>query len=498
MAQIVMPTYKPSPTAIKFHTSDEFVRGVIAGVGTGKSVMMIQELLRRGFSQAPGPDGVRRTRMGLVRSTYPNLRLTTIKTFSEWVPPLLAPVKQTAPMTSRFTGGLPDGTRFDMEFVFIALENVQDVQKLKSMEFTMIFINEAREVAFEVFDTCKERVGRFPPYDERTNSGGCTYSGVIFDSNPPGEDHWIAKLDRNPTESSKIFHQPAPFIEKVNEKGEIEYIDNPDAENLEYLNQKPPPEGVVYTREQRRAFGYAYYRRQLDGKPKHYIDTEIMGKYGSNFDGRPVYQEYWADDMVCSYPLEAKYGYPVILGIDTTGLNPAVAFGQLEMGVLQIKHELLALDMPFVPFVRDVLKPFLAQHYPGCQVVAYTDPANPRDSNRGETPVQVLRQYGIQAQNAPTNKFKARLDSVISFLQRRGGLLIDKRCEKIIDGFRGGYHYRPLKISGVGQTFSSEPVKNEFSHLHDAVQYLCNGIRHGSDNQQNQHTYRRSASKRVY
>lgn len=498
MAQIVMPTYKPSPTAIKFHTSNEFVRGVIAGVGTGKSVMMIQELLRRGFNQDPGADGVRRTRMGLVRSTYPNLRLTTIKTFSEWVPPLLAPVKQTAPMTSRFTGGLPDGTRFDMEFVFIALENVQDVQKLKSMEFTMIFINEAREVAFEVFDTCKERVGRFPPYDERTNTGGCTFSGVIFDSNPPGEDHWIAKLDRNPTESSKIFHQPAPFIEKVNAKGEIEYIDNPDAENLEYLNQKPPPEGVVYTREQRRAFGYAYYRRQLDGKPKHYIDTEIMGKYGSNFDGRPVYQEYWAEDMVCGYPLEAKYGYPVILGIDTTGLNPAVAFGQLEMGVLQIKHELLALDMPFVPFVRDVLKPFLAQHYPGCQVVAYTDPANPRDSNRGETPVQVLRQYGIQAQNAPTNKFKARLDSVISFLQRRGGLLIDKRCEKIINGFRGGYHYRPLKISGVGQTFSSEPVKNEFSHLADAVQYLCNGIRHGSDNQQNQHTYRRSTSKRVY
>lgn len=498
MAQIVMPTYNPSRTAVEFHNSDHFVRGVIAGVGTGKSVMMIQELLRRGFNQDPGADGVRRTRMGLVRATYPSLRTTTVKTFSQWVPPLLSPVRQTAPMTARFTGALPDGTHFDMEFIFIALENAQDVQKLKSMEFTMIFINEAREVAFEVYDTCKERVGRFPTLDPLTGLGGCTYSGVIFDSNPPGEDHWIAKLDRNPTESSKIFHQPAPFIEKVNAKGEIEYHDNPLAENLEYLNQKPMQNGVPWTMEQRRAFGYEYYRRMLDGKPKHYIDTEIMGKYGSNFDGRPVYQEYWADDLVCSYPLEAKYGYPVILGIDTTGLNPAVAFGQLEMGVLQIKHELLALDMPFVPFVRDVLKPFLAQHYPGCQVVAYTDPANPRDSNRGETPVQVLRQYGIQAQNAPTNKFKARLDSVISFLQRRGGLLIDKRCEKIIDGFRGGYHYRPLKISGVGQTFSSEPVKNEFSHLHDAVQYLCNGIRHGSDNQQNQHTYRRSASKRVY
>ena len=493
-----MPMYNPSATAVQFHTDDSFVRGVVAGVGTGKSVMMIQELLRRGFQQDPSSDGVRRTRMGLVRATYPNLRTTTVKTFSHWVPPLLAPVRQTAPMTSVFAGGLPDGTRFEMEFVFIALENAQDVQKLKSFEFTMIFINEAREVAFEVYDVCKERVGRFPPLDPLTNQGGCTFSGVIFDSNPPDEDHWIAKLDRNPTEGSRVFHQPAPFIEKANEKGEIEYLDNPLAENLEYLNQKPMVNGVPWTLEQRRAFGYEYYRRMLDGKPKHYIDTEIMGKYGSNFDGQPVYQNYWKEDIVSKYPLTPMLGLPVMLGIDTTGLNPAVTFGQIEMGVLHIKNELLALDMPFIPFVRDVLRPFLSQHYPGCQVVAYTDPANPRDSNRGETPVQVLRQYGIMAQNAPTNKFKARLDSVISFLQRRDGLLIDKGCEKIINGFRGGYHYRPLKISGIGQTFSSEPVKNEYSHIHDSLQYLCNGIRHGSDNQQNHNAYRRPVSKRVY
>ncbi len=498
MSQIVMPQYNPSPTAMEFHKDNSFVRGVVAGVGTGKSVMMIQELMLRGFAQDPGPDGVRRTRFGLVRATYPSLRTTTVKTFSQWIPPLLSPVRQTAPMTARFGGGLPDGTSFDMEFIFIALENAQDVQKLKSMEFTMIFINEAREVAFEVYDTCKERVGRYPGLDPMTGLGGCTFSGVIFDSNPPAEDHWIAQLDFNPTDSSRVFHQPAPFIEKVNDKGEIEYIDNPIAENLEYLNQKPMKDGVPWTLEQRRAFGYDYYRRMLDGKPKHYIDTEIMGKYGSNFDGQPVYQNYWKEDIVSKYSLEPTIGLPVLLGIDTTGLNPAVAFGQIDMGVLLIKHELLALDMPFIPFVRDVLRPFLAQHYPGCQVIAYTDPANPRDSNRGETPVQVLRQHGIQAQNAPTNKFKARLDSVISFLQRRDGLLIDKRCEKIISGFRGGYHYRPLKISGIGQTFSSEPVKNEYSHIHDAVQYLANGIRHGSDNQQNHTAYRRPVSKRVY
>lgn len=498
MARITMPMYNPSPTAILFHNDETFVRGVVAGVGTGKSVMMIQELLRIGFIQAPGPDGVRRSRMGIVRATYPSLRTTTVKTYEYWVPPLLAPVRQTAPMTSKFAGGLPDGTRFEMEFIFLAVEDAQDTQKLKSLEFTAIFINEAREVAREVYETCKERVGRYPPIDPATGKGGCTFSGVIFDSNPPAEDHWIALLDFNPPEGVKIYHQPAPFIERLEDDGSITYLDNPAAENLEYLNQKPSPPDRQWTLEERRQFGYAYYRRQLAGKPKAEIDTEIMGKYGSNFSGRPVYQGYWTEACVSKYSLNPHYSYPVMLGIDTTGLNPAVCVAQVEMGVLQVKHEILALDMPFKPFVRDVLMPFLAQHYPGCQAVAFCDPANPRDSNYGETPLQVLKEAGINAQNAPTNKFKPRIESVISFLQRRDGLLIDKRCEKIISGFRGGYHYRPLKISGVGnQTYTSEPVKNEYSHLADAFQYLCSGLRQGTNNG-NAHKYKRAVSKRVY
>lgn len=497
MSQIIMPQYNPSPTGKRFHWDNSFVRGVVSGVGTGKSVMMIQDLVSRGYNQAPGPDGVRRSRFGIVRATYPSLRTTTVRTYEYWIPPTLAPVKQTAPMTSFFSGGLPDGTRFEMEFVFLAVENAQDTQKLKSIEFTMIFINEAREVSVEVFETCKERVGRYPPIDPVTGLGGSTFSGVIFDSNPPSEDHWIAKLDFNPPEGCKIFHQPAPFLEEYDEKGELIYVDNPLAENLEYLNQKPRPENREWTLTERRAFGYEYYRRQLAGKPKYLIDTEIMGKYGSNFDGRPVYQEHWTESCVSNYSLEPHLQYPVLMGIDTTGLNPAVVIGQVELGVLLVKHEILAIDLPFVPFVNDVLLPFLAQYYPGGQYIAYTDPANPRDSNRGETPLEVLRKHGILAHNAPTNKFKPRLDNVIHFLQRRDGLLIDKRCEKVIGGFRGGYHYRPLRISGLGSAFSSEPVKNDFSHIADAMQYLCSGIRQGSNNQQTV-VVKRSGSKRVY
>ncbi len=74
-----------------------------------------------------------------------------------------------------------DGTQFD-EFIFIALENASDVQKLKSMEFTMIFINEAREVALR-FDTCKER-GRFT-LDPLTGLSAVVHMRD-FDSKPTG------------------------------------------------------------------------------------------------------------------------------------------------------------------------------------------------------------------------------------------------------------------------------------------------------------------------
>lgn len=487
--------YVPSPTALKFHTDKSFIRGVIAQPGSGKSVMMIQELLWIGYNQAPDQFGVRNSRFAIIRATYPALRTTTIKTYSQWVPPLIAPVKQTAPMTSFFKIKLPDGTSTNMEFIFIAVEDEQDTEKLKSLELTAAFINEASEVDRSVLDIVQQRVGRYPSPLE----GGCSYSCVVFDSNPPSSKHWIAQLDENQPEGTKIFHQPPPFIEVMNSKGEVvEYKDNPEAENVEYLNQQPNPPDRKWTLEERKAFGYTYYRRQMAGKDKHWIDVNIMGRYGNTFDGLPVYGGKWSEDCVSKYSLEPYYGHPVIVGIDTTGLNPAAVFGQVRMGVLWVTHELLALDTPFETFVRDVFKPFIAQTFPESSVVCYTDPANPRDNNRGETPVQVLKRYGIMAQNASSNKFKVRRDTVISFLEKRDGLLIDKRCTFTVGGFRGGYAFRPLRVSGTsGQTHAEEPLKNEYSHIHDAFQYLCLGVRQGTAQPTNTHT-RRAKSKRVY
>ncbi len=74
-------------------------------------------------------------------------------------------------MTAFFRGGLPTVLSI-AEFIFIALENASDVQKLKSMEFTRwLFINEAREVGLLRFKIRVKSVGRFT-LDPLTGLGG--------------------------------------------------------------------------------------------------------------------------------------------------------------------------------------------------------------------------------------------------------------------------------------------------------------------------------------
>ena len=50
------------------------------------------------------------------------------------------------------------------------------------------------------------------------------------------------------------------------------------------------------------------------------------------------------------------------------------------------------------------------------------------------------------------------------------GILIDPKCNNLIRGFAGGYHYRRLQVSG--ERYDEKPNKNRFSHVHDALQYL--------------------------
>ena len=86
----------------------------------------------------------------------------------------------------------------------------------------------------------------------------------------------------------------------------------------------------------------------------------------------------------------------------------------------------------------------------------------------------VLASKGIFCREAPTNDLIPRLEAVKKRLnwgkKGRPGMLIDPRCDRLIDGFSGGYKF---KERGTTQTYSEVPEKNKYSHIHDALQYVA-------------------------
>jgi hypothetical protein len=80
-----------------------------------------------------------------------------------------------------------------------------------------------------------------------------------------------------------------------------------------------------------------------------------------------------------------------------------------------------------------------------------------------------MAQAGVPVAPSEQN-LQARIESVDQMLGRIEGILIDPGCTRLINGFLGGYCYPPNR-SLMGE-FLPNILKNKYSHVHDALQYL--------------------------
>jgi hypothetical protein len=200
-----------------------FVSLIEGPVGSGKTVGSIMKGLSISMSQKPY-NGVRYSRGMILRATYPELKSTVIKSFQEWFPETVAPMKWDSPITAKLDFYLPDKTRVKCEILFLALDRPEDVGKLKSLELTWAAGSELSESPKAVFDMMTQRVGRYPPQ----RWGGPSFYGVFGDTNFPDDDHWIYRVfEEDKPEGFKLFKQPGGVIER----GGV-YLPNPQAENI--------------------------------------------------------------------------------------------------------------------------------------------------------------------------------------------------------------------------------------------------------------------------
>lgn len=469
--------YVPAgPVAEAFHRSDAFVRGLMGPVGSSKSSACCMEIFTRGVEQKAF-QGVRRTRWAVIRATYPELKSTTIRTWQQWFPDQVAPMKWDAPISSMVRIPLADGTKAEIEVLFFPVESPAEIEKLSSLEITGAWVNEARELPIDVLNKLTERVGRFPPVKE----GGPTWRGVIMDTNPPDDDGWWYALAEGANEEVKeqmaeiegrlrqmgylrsdqklyeFFKQPGGLIE-VNGKLEP----NPAAENIPNLDG-----------------GYAYYYRQAAGKRKNWIKAQVCGQYATVSTGKPVYEEY--NDEIHCREINPIPGLPIIVGHDY-GRTPAAVFCQItKRGQFRILDEVVAQGMGVRVFARDLLKPHIAQHYRDFQIIVVGDPAglDGRDTEES-TCFSILAEEGFSAVPALTNDLTARIEALADPMNKmidgQPGFLISPKAVMTRKGLNGGYCHDRVQVSG--DRYKDVPSKNKYSHPVEAGQYAALHCKH--------------------
>lgn len=191
--------------------SGAFVRVLMGPVGSGKTTAIIMEVLRRAIEQAPGPDGMRRTRWAVVRTTLSQLKMTILLDMLSWFRQIAEYKVSEQLLTLRFNDVVA-------EVYFIPLEDEEDQKRLLSMQLTGAVINECTELSVDLVSAIAGRCGRYP---SKAN-GGPSWFGIVADCNAPVEgSDWWKMFEQERPHDWMLFKQPSGL--------------SPYAENLENL-----------------------------------------------------------------------------------------------------------------------------------------------------------------------------------------------------------------------------------------------------------------------
>lgn len=467
--------YIPSNTGSQFSADQSFVELVMGPYGSGKTTMAIQKIVRMACQMPTWKNGRRASRWIIIRNTSPELYSTTLQSWLSWFGELGDIYKRQKPLLT-YQHTFNDGKGIvELELIFIALDREDDIRKLKSLEATGAYINELSEVPQAVLSHLKGRLnGRYP---SRAFCNDYYWSGILCDTNPPDEDHWIYRdFELNKVEGYRIFKQPPGLIKNEDKL----WKDNIHADNaINLAKPHPHQKGVLI---------YDYYEKLASGQSEEFIKVYCLGQYGLVGLGKKVYPEY-NDDIHSVDTLDAIQGEPIHLGWDG-GLTPACIVVQMSpRGQLMLLKEYLVDDMGIRTFTENIVIPSIQKDFPYNPIIAVNGKsclglsrADPSGVKRDEITAEFsmigeLNSLGIPTEGALTNDIETRISSVRFFLNRmvdgKPCLLISRKgCPVLRRGFIRDYVYKRVAVAGE-ERYRDKPDKNMVSHPHDALQYIA-------------------------
>jgi len=201
-----------------------------------------------------------------------------------------------------------------------------------------------------------------------------------------------------------------------------------------------------------------------------------MERSWETYAGRPIYEDAYNKQLHrLAAPMPASPDYPIFRGWDFGG-NQSCAIAQLQGSRLIILDELPNGGLNTRKFAPEVISYCNQQFGPEFHYIDIVDPSAFWEGKtaEGKACTDVMRELGIQPVPASTNDPQKRIDSVMrrlmSLVDGKPSLQLNPHCEMLLKGFEGGYHY-PEKPTQSRR--ADRPVKNLYSHIHDALQYIC-------------------------
>lgn len=475
--------YTPPPTLSAFiqdyMPGELFYDWVIGPVGSGKTTAIFFKLVYMAGLQAPGPDGIRRSRAVVVRNTLPQLRDTTLSSWNYWFKPGQAGEWKATDW--KFILRFGD---VECEVLFRPLDTAQDVARVLSLEVTFAIIDEFVEIPKQIIEALSARCGRYPS----AVMGGATNWGMWGSSNPSTEDNWWFDYLHDP----KVNIQPGQLrlpkmsaADKAAVQAAGQALNNVDADdmNSRYFLQ---PGGLVDGQPnplaeniQNLPGGMGYYVSAKKGKSEAWIKQFLEAQWGYSVSGKPIVPTFKQAIHVSTSRLQFNPHLPLVGGFDPGIGGAAMILGQEDLdGRLLCLGEIVTSGLGASRFVTEKLNPYLRRHFPMLDPMAFLIAPDPAAANRGQSDekavVDILKKHYPVAVET-NNRLPLRLDAIENFTTRlidgKPALVVDAQmCPLLIRALKGGWRYKLDKNELVS---GKEPEKNAHSHVGDAFGYLA-------------------------
>lgn len=449
---MVERAYNCHSSIVPWHNSPLQVKALCGPMGSGKSTAACMELY---FAMRESPVPLE---ILVLRESYRQLHDSTKKTWLYWFPDQEnggPSIWEAQNQTLHVTVPNVDGIKLTHHIAFRHARRPEEASNLLSTEYAIIWFEEP----VPAYQMEEGIVGAGLPYEfftlamGRLRQAGAHRYHLLLTFNPPHRYHWTYKEFWRPE-----LRSAEAKAAKLADLGYC-FVKQPAFENIKHLRA-------------------GYYDDLLKRFDPELARRFIMGEVVTLYPGERVFPECFETRHMVD-GLTPVPGIDLVIGFDF-GLTPAALLCQvLPSGQLRIYEEIQLFNAGAERLAEHLSAVLKGERYRGITSWrCWADPAGAAKSQTDEkTMYSILAAHGFSC-TAGAIDWESRRQAVKQRLTRLTpdsgdpALLIDQNaCPILCEGMMGGYRY-PTSTDG---RLSIRPLKNQFSHLADALQYVCTG-----------------------